>query len=560
MTAIATQAMRPVVSTVHGVRATVLLVAMLVIAPVLHAIETPVTAREDLRRLLEDLHGDGPRAADLGIAAVRILPELYERRDFEFLWTADMAAVLMAAIDDSESHGLLPSDAHREALASRMRGGDTLGATFGRDAELELLLSDAFLRLAYTLHFGKLDPVDTHPEWNFERSLTPDGSLPVIEYALSRGDISGFLARVAPQGPIYAGMRSALARYRELAAAGGWPSVPPGDTLEEGSRGPRVAALRARLEVADPQLSKQVADRELFDADLADAVRRFQTAHGLDVDAKVGPGTVADLNVSAAERIDQLRANLERVRWVFPGIGDDFLVVNIAGYRLYLVRGRQLVWTTRVQVGKPYHQTPVFRDEITYLVLNPTWTVPPGILRNETLPAIRKDSSYLVKQNMTVVDRSGRAIDPATLDWNASFPYFVRQEPGPNNSLGRVKFMFPNPYMVYLHDTPSRRLFDRADRTFSHGCIRVEDPLRLAEMLLATTPGWDRDAIDRALTDGATRTVTLANPMPVMLLYFTAEVDAEGHVNFYRDPYDRDRAVIDGLGEPFRPPAVGAGG
>jgi murein L,D-transpeptidase YcbB/YkuD len=238
--------------------------------------------------------------------------------------------VLLEAIADSESHGLLPSDSHREALASRLATAGTRGPAFGRDAELELLLSDAFLRLAYTLHFGKLDPMDTHPEWNFERSLTPEGSLAAIEYALSRGDISGFLARVAPQGPIYTGMRSALARYRELAAGGRWPSVPPGDTLEEGSRGPRVAALRARLEVIDPQLSKQVADRELFDADLADAVRRFQAAHGLDVDAKVGPGTVAALNVTAAERVDQLRANLERVRWVFPGIGDDFLVVNIA--------------------------------------------------------------------------------------------------------------------------------------------------------------------------------------------------------------------------------------
>ena len=233
--------------------------AVVALAAVVSAAEAARDARENLRRLLENVEVDGSRAAQLEIAGVRVLPELYERRDFDFLWTADMAAVLLQAIDGTRSHGLEPGDYHRRTL----------------------------VRLAYTLHFGKLDPVDTHPEWNFDRSLTPEGSVPVVEYALSRGDVAGFLDRVAPSGPIYSGMRAALARYRALADAGGWPQVPPGETLERGSRGPRVAALRDRLTVTDPELSPTVADREIFDAPLADAVRRFQASHGLDVDGKV---------------------------------------------------------------------------------------------------------------------------------------------------------------------------------------------------------------------------------------------------------------------------------
>jgi len=529
------------------------------IVTTLAAVEPPPGTREDLRRMLERLPSEGLRIEDAEIAAVDLLPEIYAGLNFEYLWTRRMATDLMQAIDDSASHGLDPLDYHRRALAVRLQALDDAGTSLGSDLELELLLSDAFLRLAYTLHFGKLDPLDSRPTWKFDRSLNPLGTVPVVNQALARGEITAFLEGVAPSGPIYTRMRGALARYRAIAAAGGWPAVPPGQTLEEGARGERVALLRARLEVTDDQLGTAVDDRDLFDAELAAAVGRFQATSGLEVDGRVGPQTLAVLAVTANHRVEQLRANLERIRWVFPDAGDDFVVVNIAGFKLYLIRGRQMVWSTRVQVGKPYHQTPVFRDRITYLVFNPTWTVPTGILRNELLPAIREDPSYLTKQNLTVLDPTGQVVDPSTVDWNATFPYTIRQEPGPTNALGRVKFMFPNPYHVYLHDTPSRNLFERADRSFSHGCIRVEDPLRLAELLLATTPGWTREGIESAVASGVTRTVSLAHPMPLMLLYFTAEVPPQGTVIFYRDPYDRDRAVIFGLNAPFVTPSVVGG-
>jgi murein L,D-transpeptidase YcbB/YkuD len=243
------------------------------------------------------------------------------------------------------------------------------------------------------------------------------------------------------------------------------------------------------------------------------------------------------------------------VRWVFRDIKGNHITVDLAGFKLFLFKDGEQIWTTRVQVGKPFHATPVFKDTIRYLEFNPTWTIPPGILRNETLPAIRRDPSYLSKNNMSVITNSGAKVDPSTIDWAATatggFPYMVRQEPGPHNALGRVKFMFPNQYMVYLHDTPSKGLFARSERAFSHGCIRTQNPFELAELLLAD-PSWDQARIDKVLASMETTRVNLENPIPVMLLYWTAQADAEGKVQFRKDFYSRDAAIIEGLDEPFR--------
>ncbi len=212
------------------------------------------------------------------------------------------------------------------------------------------------------------------------------------------------------------------------------------------------------------------------------------------------------------------------------------------------------MWESRVQVGKPYHATPIFKDTMRYIDFNPTWTIPPGILRKETLPRVRRDPEYLSRNNMSVVTTSGKIVDPSTIDWAATtkgFPYMIRQEPGPHNSLGRVKFMFPNKYMVYLHDTPSKGLFARSERAFSHGCIRTQNPFDLAELLLADQ-GWDRTRIDQVLASKKTTRVNLDNPITVMLLYWTAEVDEDGTVHFRKDVYNRDAPIIKGLDEPFR--------
>jgi len=280
----------------------------------------------------------------------------------------------------------------------------------------------------------------------------------------------------------------------------------------------------------------------------------FQARHGIDADGKVGPGTLEELNIPVETRINQLRASLERMRWVFRDLPDRYLIVDIAGFHAYLINEGNQIWETRVQVGKPYHATPIFKDSMRYIDFNPTWTIPPGILQKETLPAIRKDPSYLSRNNMSVVTTSGKIVDPSTIDWATTtkgFPYMIRQEPGPRNALGRVKFMFPNQYMVYLHDTPSKGLFARTERAFSHGCIRTQNPFDLAELLL-DDQGWDRAKIDQVIESRRTTRINLSEPLTVMLLYWTAEADENGTVYFRKDVYNRDAAIIEGLDEPFR--------
>jgi murein L,D-transpeptidase YcbB/YkuD len=265
---------------------------------------------------------------------------------------------------------------------------------------------------------------------------------------------------------------------------------------------------------------------------------------------------VEALNVPTAARIEQLRINLERARWVLHEVRGDFVVVDIAGFRVLYIRDGAVVWTARAQVGRPYRKTPVFKSTLTYMVLNPTWTVPPSILAHDVLPAVRRDRSYLQQRQLRVIDRQGHVIDPRQLSWSTyragTFPYILRQDPGPTNALGRIKFMFPNPHLVYLHDTPSQALFDRPERTFSSGCIRVERPFELAELLLNDPSQWTQEHLLQAIASNVTRTVFLPTPVPVLLLYWTVDVSQAGLVMFRKDVYGRDQAVLAALNGDFQ--------
>ena len=470
---------------------------------------------------------------------------------------------MLAAIESVRADGLDPEDYHVSALA-------TLGPGLPADpvdlARRDVLLTDALYVMLYHLAFGKADPNRLDKDWNFDDlyetldladTQTREELAVRAVAAVTKGEVDELFARARPDQAVYEALRAAYAIHLELAAAGGWPEVPAGATLREGDDDPRVAVLRTRL-ARTRDLAPGQATGSAYDAELTAAVLRFQARHGLDTDGAVGPRTLAALNVSAAERADQLRVNLERARWVMSyDNGGNFVLVNISGFYTWLVRKNELVWASRVQVGKPYTRSPVFTGTMTYLEFNPTWTVPASIANRSILPAVKKDPGYLAAKDMVLLDNQGNEIPPETVDWNTvtRMPCTVRQNPGPQNALGRVKFIFPNKHAVYLHDTPSRQHFSRSTRAFSSGCIRVENPLELAALLLDDQSGWDRDRIDAVMASGKRTTVRLTDPLPVFLIYWTAFVMADGQVNFREDIYGRDAPVLATLQGPVRPHA-----
>ena len=294
----------------------------------------------------------------------------------------------------------------------------------------------------------------------------------------------------------------------------------------------------------------------VYDAPLEAAVKRFQLRHGLTPDGAIGPGTLQALNVPVSARIDQIRVNLERSRWVLHELHGNFVLVDVAGFNVSYFRDDEPVWTSKVIVGRPYRETPIFKSTITYVVFNPTWTIPAGILVKDKLPVIKRDPGYLKRNNIRVINSSGREVDPRSVNWSRYGagrlpPYQLRQDPGDDNALGLVKIMFPNQYSVYLHDTPSKSLFDKDERTFSSGCIRVQKAFELAELVLADSSRWNQATMAEAVAAKATKTVNLATPVPVLLLYWTAQPTPDGQVIFRNDIYGRDPPTLAALNSDF---------
>lgn len=516
------------------------------------SVASPSTS-ELLRQRLEDGALAGSLTVDgEPIQAATLMHEVYTQSNFEPLWPRDgVPERLLPVAERLDQQGLNPADLPLEALSRayfryRQTGSDT------DLVAVDLLATEALIRAGYQLRFGKVDPSSLDNDWNFNRSIVGGKkSARAVRQAINAPDLGTFFDNYFPRGPVYLATVAALAKYRAISKNGGWSVVPDGAILREGENDPRVMPLRARLRVTGQLDPADDTGSAVYDAKLVEAVSLFQDQHGLDIDGAVGPNTRLAMNVPASVRVDQLRLALERMRWIQEDVKNDALYVNIAGFRLFMMQEGKFTWESRIVVGKTYRKTPTFRGDIQYLVLNPTWTVPPGILRKDKLPAIKRDPGYLARANISVLTRDGVEVDPSTIDWqlmNArNFPYILRQRPGPDNALGQVKFIFPNKHFVFLHDTPSRDLFDHSKRAFSSGCIRVENPVDLAERLLANRPEWDRAAINKQLATGDLRTVHLKVGYPVLIIYLTALVDPNGVTRFYNDIYDRDQRVLQAL-------------
>ncbi|HEX6133315.1 MAG TPA: L,D-transpeptidase family protein [Longimicrobiales bacterium] len=499
--------------------------------------------RQEVRAVIEEVRATGGlELFGTRIAVPAPVTRIYERAGYALLWSsAEDVSDLAVFVHGLERDGLDPADYHRAWIRNEP-------ATADQRARLDVVRTTALLRAAYHLRFGRVDAETLQPNESLARAVHGDDVGDALESLLPpRGGRAEWNA-LRPDNFVYAGLAEALTRLRAVAAQGGWPMITAGESLRPGMNDGRVPALRRRLEIAG-DLAAGLGYTTAFDAVLDSAVRRFQHRHGLNTDGIVGPATRAELNVPVERRIDQVRLNLERARWISPTLTDEFVAVNAAGALVYLVHSGHIVFEARAIVGALYTRTPVFTAQMRSIELNPSWTVPPGIV-GEILGAVRRDAGYLEANGIRVIDSRGRTIDAAGITFShyteRTFPWVFRQDPGPANPLGRIKFSFPNRYNVYLHDTPARYLFEREQRTFSHGCIRVQDPLLLAELALKDAR-WSTASLRAAIETGATRTIPLNEPLQVLVLYWTASADRHGELHFYRDVYGRDAALLAAL-------------
>ncbi len=489
-----------------------------------------------------------------------ILRQFYSNRGYEPAWTSfknidDALASIGSVYDD----GLDPQDYRLHDLSTTF---ETLKSSSTIDAEVfalfDIQMSESLLTAAAHLLSGKVNPANLMNNWNIEVSNYKDvfpNAAGTFEKALNTSTIREEFDKIRPSHYMYTGLKSKLAEYRQYQAEGGWDSIPSGPTIKPGMRDVRIAMLRKRLLATHEMEPYQVADSLVYDARLVEIMKRVQKKYGIEADGNIGKGTTQALSIPVEYRIQQIKANMERGRWILHQLEDRFIAVNIAGFELYLIDDGLEVLTSPVMVGKYQTQTPVFKSHMSYIVLNPTWTVPRS-LNAEYIAKQKKDAGYLQKENMEVVTYSGKVLDHKTLNWNkyteANFPYMFRQKPGPKNALGEMKFMFPNDHSIYLHDTPSRGLFTRDLRAFSHGCIRTKEIYALAEELLrGNDEGWTIEKLKKEIATGKTITINLKERIPVLLLYWTAGIGFNQNFYFKSDIYERDDALIEALNQPF---------
>ncbi len=489
---------------------------------------------------------DGKKVLSYDVAQLK---SFYSRRRFTPAWTsggqrcAD-ANELVLALREAALEGLNPSDYHLDAIESviaeknQVEGMDDIVL-----AVIDVLLTDGFLHYASDLHSGRVGPKLVNEEWDVHPRKT-DFAI-VLQQALDSVGVREALNQLRPRHKGYENLRKALAGYRSLPVTSDPPKITGVRRLAKGDSNARVVALRNRVSLWYPGIS---LEDKIFDDSLEHAVMVFQKQHGIEPDGIVGKETIAALNMTNEDRMRQIVVNLERYRWLPEQLEEKHIAVNIPNFELNVIEKGIPAKTIRVVVGKSDHRTPLLSSAMTYIVLSPYWNVPHTIATKEILPKMSNDPDYLKKENIRVFRKEGdvmTAVDHSSIKWAAvrNGTLRFRMEPGAKNSLGKVKFMFPNFTNIYLHDTPSKSLFAKSTRNFSHGCVRVEQPIALASCLLGKDTAWVNDAIRKASGKREERVVCLPEPIKVHLQYFTAWVDDAGSLQFRNDIYDWDDQV-----------------
>jgi murein L,D-transpeptidase YcbB/YkuD len=458
---------------------------------------------------------------------------LYAAFNQSLLWLDDKGveqprvAALLRALASADSDAVHLNEYPFQELSTALAAIDGKKATAVQLADADVLLSSAFVAFGRDMLSGQHDPKELGQAWHINPSAERVDS--ALALTLREDDLAAGLTRMRPQDPAYDSLRVALGRYRELAAKGDWPTVPAGKPLKrgDGDSPTRLAALRARLSAEGFGTTDSVPRPSVFDRGLAGAVADFQAHHGIVVDSMLGQETLDALNVPIAYRVAQLGANLERYRWMPRDFGQRYIFVNVPQFKLSAYDSGQKSLEMKVIVGKDFadRATPVFSDSMEFVIFRPYWNVTPNIAAKEIFPKEAASPGYIASQDMEVYNDHGRQA--------------VRQRPGPKNALGFVKFMFPNDFNIYLHDTPNHDLFDKDIRAFSHGCIRVEKPAELAQWVL----GWTPDRVDAAMHGSDNKQINLPRKVPVYIAYFTTIVDS-GQLYFGNDLYDRDNKLV----------------
>jgi len=497
------------------------------------------------------------------ICSSKILPKFYANREYRLAWSGEesllpQAGALMKFIRETDKEALNPLDYHLDILEYLQSEMDKAKAKAEKPlsslrVDYDLLMTDAFLLCGSHIVSGRVDPEKIHEDWFARRRYEDLAS--VLQVALDTNSVEETLRSLVPKHRGYERLKKALLDYRRMAAGDPWPVLPREETLKKDNPSEGIITLRKRLVLTGDLAASQNTGSDLFDDTLEAAVSKFQVRHGIEPDGAVGRQTRRMLNTPIETRIRQIELNLERWRWLPADLGQRHILVNIAGFGLEVVENDKVILPMKVVVGKKYQRTPVFSGNMTYVEINPYWNVPASIATEELLPKIQKDVRYLKKEQMKVIRNSDKKsiefVNPGEVNWSelseGNFPYRLRQEPGPKNPLGRIKFMFPNKYGVYLHDTSEPALFERTRREFSHGCIRIEKPLEFAEYVLRDDPEWTRENIEAAIALKKTRVVMLPEPIPVHILYWTAWMDEDGTIQFRDDIYDRDEDLARAL-------------
>jgi L,D-transpeptidase YcbB len=498
-----------------------------------------------------------PEGVEADASARASLAEFYARRGYAPAWAeGDRLGRLVSALEGLADDGLSPGDyavsTLRRHLAEGPRGAE-------RWVQADLMATETLLLALTHLAQGRIDPAEVEPIWHLRGEEHARRTRErIVDWASEHLDNpDAALAAARPALPLYQALRRAHAEWSAGHGLLDWPAIPPGPSLREDMSDPRVPLLRRRLQETPAGPPQAVWGEHVYDRALVDAVMAFQRTHGLEVDGIVGRETLAALNVSPAARLDQIRANLERMRWLGDERPPVHVLVDIAGASIQFVQDGETLWSARTQVGRPSRPSPSLVSEITHLTFNPTWTVPPTILRNDKLPEIRRDIGYLGRNRMRVLDPSGRELAPEDVDWDQPMGILLRQDAGPFNALGKVAFRFPNPFHVYLHDTPSQRLFASEQRAFSSGCIRVERARELVDVLLSAETDERRDLAYSLLEGERTRDFHLARPVPILVFYRTVETGPDGGIVFRADVYRRDQRLADALADTSGPAFLG---